>query len=473
MNIGAKVLKYGFDAFTSIATHCNKSKAGKTLLSFGKAIEKDTAQAVRLRVSPDITMPIRPATLKASKPSFAINSRTLAENPLAEGELGNMAIRINEQATKDEPAFRAMLEDMFPGLKIETRAKAPSSDYSKLKKVITKKGKTVASDTDGLKIVTDSIGGRVAPADLTRKDVIRALRDMEIDGKPLSRKEKRFVLRALNGDKSLTPSQQKVANRLMRPVLLKLAEKQSEPVFNSIMLGMMKDALNRNITSIDKLAKEGISPQLLEQLQKDVNIKPIKVIRFNNYRGPDGIPIFSDRQIREIEKMQLATGEKFSITTCASDKDLVKYGNAGLTESESSAIKDYGYTRAQMNIELPDGRITELQVGTGDFYRLEHDAIYNCMQEKNTINDIFKPYQAKLRSLDDKAASRYQRYSQQCHNDDRISQLGGKFKLRRIPKGLPKSLSRQNMEILCDTDEALQKLKLKDFEPHLEINYVA
>ena len=469
MNIYVKAICSGFDILSATTRKYASRTGAKALLSFGKAIEEDTARMVRFRVSPDISMPIRPSTLKASKPSFAINAQALADNPLAEGELGNMAIRINEQAVKDEPAFRKYLEEMFPGLTIETRAKGASSNYSKLKKVITKKGKTVKSDNDGLKIVTDSIGGRVHPKDFTRKDLIHVLRDVEIDGKPLSRKEKRFVLRALNGDKSLSPSQQRIANRLMRPVLLKVAERQSEPVFNSIMLGMMKDALNRNLTTIDKLAKEGINPQLLAELEKNTAIKPIKVIRFNNYRGPDGIPVFSDRQIRELEKMQLATGEKFSITTCASDKDLVKYGLLDLSEIESSAIKEYGYTRAQMNIELPDGRITELQVGKGDFYRLEHDAIYNCMQAKNTINEIFKPYQAELLSLDEKSALRYKRYSQKCHNDDRISQLGGRAITRKIPKGLPKSLSRSSMEILCNTDDAIQKAKLEGFKPHLEL----
>ena len=474
MNITAKAVSYGFGLLTDAVRACTKGKAAqKTVLSFAKTAEADFTKVVRYRVSPDITVPVRPAKFHATKPSFAIDSKALAENPLAEGELGNMAIRINEQAVKDEPAFRKYLEEMFPGLTIETRAKGVSSNYSKLKKVINKQGKILKSDKDGLKIITDSIAGRVHPKDFTRKDLIRALRDVEIDGKPLSRKEKRFVLRALNGDKSLSPTQQKISNKLMRPVLLKVAEKQSEPVFNTIMLGMMKDALNRNVTTIDKLAKEGVSPKLLAELEKNPAIKPIKVTRFCNYRGPDGIPVFSDRQIREIEKMQLATGEKFSITTCASEKDLVKYNIDNLTDVEASAIKQYGYTRAQMNIELPDGRITELQVGKGDFYRLEHDAIYNCMQGKNTINDIFKPYQKRLLSLDERDALRYQRYSQNCHNDDRISQLGGKAKVRNIPNGLPKSLSRKNMEILCDSDDAIQKAKLDGFRPHLEINRTA
>ncbi len=470
--LAIKAIPFGLD-YLAATIKCSKGVMKNNVLNFAKSVEADLTKSVRLRVSPDITIPVNPATSAAKKPSFAIDAKSLAQNPLAEGELGNMAIRINKQAAKDEPAFRMYLEEMFPGLTIETRAKGISSNYSKLKKAINKKGKVVSSDEDGLKIITDFIAGRVYPKDFTRKDLIRVLQDVEINGKPLSRREKRFVLRALNGDRSLSPSQKKVADKLLRPVLLKVAEKQSEPVFNTVMLGMMKDALNRNITTIDKLAMEGVNLKLLAQLESNPAIKPIKVIRFCNYRGPDGIPVFSDAQIREIEKMQLATGEKFSITTCASDKDILKYGMANLTNEEASAIKNYGYTRAQMKIELPDGRITELQVGKGDFYRLEHDAIYNCMQEKNTINDIFKPYQARLLSLDERNALRYQRYSQNCHNDDRISQLGGKMKVRNIPKGLPKSLSRKNMEILCDSDDAIQKAKLEGFKPHYEISFVA
>lgn len=473
MNIAAKAIIGSFDLIATAIRKGAKVKTAKSALKFGKAIENGLEDVVQFRVSPDITMPVRLSTIKAKHLPFNIDSIALAQNPLAESEIGNMAVRINEQAVAEEPVFRKLLEDMFPDRIIETRAKGISSNYSKLKNRVKKRGLVLKSDNDGFNAVTDYVAGRVHPKDFTRKDLIKVLQDIEIDNRRLTRNEKRFILRALNGDKSLSPTQRKVANRLMRPVLLKVAEKQSEPEFNKIILGIMKDALNRKITTIDKLAKERINPKLLEQLQSDSNIKPIKVVRFCNYRGPDGIPVFSDNQIREIERMQLATGEKFSITTCASDKDLIKYGMTDLSKSEASAIKDYGYTRAQMNIEMPNGRIVELQVGKGDFYRLEHDAIYNCMQTKNTINDIFKPYQAELLSLDEKSALRYQRYSQNCHNDDRISQLGGRFSVRNIPKGLPKSLSRKSMEILCDADDAIQKAKKADFVPHFELSYVA
>ena len=144
-------------------------------------------------------------------------------------------------------------------------------------------------------------------------------------------------------------------NRLAKPIKIALAEKQSEPVFRRFILGGLRDALDRNVTTIEKLEQAGISKDLIKELQTNPKIKPVRMTEINNYKGIDGSILFSDRQIRQFERLQMATGERFDIITCSENIDLAKYGLEGLSKNAQDAIKPSGYTTAQVNVTLKDG----------------------------------------------------------------------------------------------------------------------
>ena len=74
-------------------------------------------------------------------------------------------------------------------------------------------------------------------------------------------------------------------NRLAKPIKIALAEKQSEPVFRRFILGGLRDALDRNVTTIEKLEQAGISKDLIKELQTNPKIKPVRMTEINNYKG--------------------------------------------------------------------------------------------------------------------------------------------------------------------------------------------
>ena len=123
-----------------------------------------------------------------------------------------------------------------------------------------------------------------------------------------------------------------------------------------------------------------------------------------------------------------------------------------------------------MNIELPDGTITELQVAAGKdpFYYIEHDLVYNNSQSKNTINESIKPFIEKYCSLGKDRKNIFARYSQNCYFDDRMEGLVGTQKVRKNPHGLGKGFSRESMNRLYLRDEAEQRAKMEKFVPYIE-----
>ncbi len=163
-------------------------------------------------------------------------------------------------------------------------------------------------------------------------------------------------------------------------------------MFRRFILGGLRDALDRNVTTIEKLEQAGISKDLIKELQTNPKIKPVRMTEINNYKGIDGVSYFSDRQIRQFERLQMATGERFDIITCSENIDLAKYGLEGLSKNAQDAIKPSGYTTAQVNVTLKDGSFAEIQIrGSGPFGEYEH-LKYDSVLDKNTLGEIFQPY---------------------------------------------------------------------------------
>ena len=472
MSLVTKAVQLGAKIIESQGT----KKAAKTildnepLLKMAKKTAQETSEVLSLRVKPDISIPFRPSTLEKSKPAIPL-SYTNLDSDIVKGEIGNMAIRLEKRFAMGLPEAEKQLRAMFPGYEIQLRSKSAASIYAKIEKNIKDSKLTLKNDEDALAFVTDGIAGRLRLHDLSRKDVIKALQDTRVDNRPLTRREKRFVARLLNNDAGLSKTQKKAAEKYVRAVKANLAEKQSEPVYNRLMLSMMKDALNRNITTIEKLEASKCDPKIIEILKNNPkDIVPFQVPRFCNYRGPDGIAYFSNRQIRELEKLQLATGEKFSIAHCSEEKDLIKTGTKGLSEMEEAGIKKSGYTTTQMNFYLKDGSKAELQIrGKGEFGEIEH-VDYDGNQGKGTINPVFDLFQSEKDKLgkNELLNKNRTRYKQRCYNHDRILELGGKEKSPALSKKINKVLSRESMENLHNLDVQDQKAKMETFVPYIE-----
>ena len=462
-----KPIASGFKIFFPKTISAFEHEASKILPLSGK----NSKGLAKFHQTTELSIPIRPSTLNSGKPSFVLNNAGFEADEIAKAETGNMALRISQYNSEHLGEFKRYIESLFPGYKVEARAKSPVSTYSKLRKGFLKSGKTFKTDQDGMKLITDGMAARIAPHKLTKKDVVRVLNSIEVDGKPLTKREKRFVARILKDDKSVSKMQHKAAKKFVRPVLLRLAEVQSQPVVDRISLGMLKSMLERKLVTVEQLIQKGVNPEYIKELKNNPKIEALRVPRLCNYRGADGLPVFSDRQIREFEKINsmLPAQEKFTITSCPTAKDLEKYG-LELTKDESEAIKEFGYTASKINIIFKDGTTTELQIGREGFYNIEHDIIYDGMQGKETVTPFLQPFQTALKSLGAKEA-KYKSFVCNCYNADRRSELAVAPAQRKLPKGISKKLSREYMEQAYRQNQKNIKEQERNFIPYME--YVA
>lgn len=449
----------------------------EAILSF-KTNPKQTAiltnanGVVNYRIKPDITIPIRPETLKNTKPSTAIKWDLLeAKDQKQLGELGNVSMRLAEKYKNAETRATAEIKEIFgDGFEnISIRAKGANSVFSKLERM-GKKGKlTYKTDEDAQKVIQDAIGGRIILKDLTGKDVAETINNVKINGKALTIEEKNLVNKLLKNE-NLNATEKVKAEELAKPVKLALAERHSEPAFRKFMLSGLKDALNRKVTTFEKLEKAGIRKDLLEELKTNPNIKPLHMTEVNNYKGMNGISYFSDNQIQQFERLQLATGEKIDMITCSESIDLAKYGLENLPKSAKDAIKPSGYTTGQINVKLSDGTLAEIQVrGTGPFGEYEHFN-YDAKQGKNTLSKVLDGYKKAVQNLlkNKSDAKEYDEYISKFYDYYRNPELGIKSNRPKLAEKFDKILSEENMQELYKLDKAEQARKMENFKPHIE-----
>lgn len=455
---------------TKISTAITKTKAlpapkqPKALLGF----KKSTNEIAQYRIKPDITMPVRPETMNAKNPTITITGNALkTENELQLAELGNVSLRLAQKYKNAEASATKEIKEIFEGFEVSVRSKGANSVFSKLKKMAIKGNKTIKTDEDARQIIQDAIGGRIHLKDLTAKDVADTINTIKIDGKALTSSEKELVHKLFNNEK-LTEVERITAEKLAKPIKFALAEKHSEPAFRKFMLSGIKDALNRKVTTFEELEQAGIRKDILQELKTNPNIKPLQLTEINNYKGINGIAYFSDNQIRQFERLQLATGEKMDIITCSENIDLAKYGLEGLSKSAKEAIKPSGYTTGQINVKLSDGTLAEIQVrGSGQFGEYEHFK-YDSTQGKNTLSKVLDIYKAAVKKLKGDDAKEYDNYISKFYDYYRAPELGLQMPRPKLAKQFDSVLSEESMKELYYLDKAYQAEQMKNFVPHIE-----
>lgn len=433
-----------------------------------KLLAKDKAV---FRIKPEITMPVKAASLR--KPFAQKIDAEALKNFDVQGELGNVAIRQADHLKGKRKYSQKLAKEIFGDIsEVKTssvRTKDANSIYSKYEKNIKDK-KAISSEAEAHEFITDAVGMRFQLKDLTIDDAIQAVKKArKFNQEKLTTSEQRLVRRLFRNDPTLTASEIEKAEELAKPVKMYLAEQQSNPVFNRMLLCNIKSALERKVTTIEKLKQNGFDDEFLKHLN-DPQIKPLRLTRICNYKGLDGIPYYSDSQMMKIEKLSLATGENITIQHCSSEIDLVKYGMQGLTDAEKSAIKGSGYVTTQMNVTLPDGTLAEVQFrGSNLFAEYEHIA-YDSRQLKNTLGKTFDGYKQAIKSLNDNEYKEYNAYLRQCYNYYRNKELGIMVSEKPVlPDKFPKILSQESMENLYKLNHENTQIAMQTFKPHLEL----
>jgi hypothetical protein len=467
MGFGIQILKGACKIFKSSKAKqfltINKLLENKPLLKFGET--SSSSKNFNLKIKPDIKMPANPKTLTLKNPSIEITSTGLMNKVRTEAEeLGNVSLRLAEKFQNALTSSKESISRIYNGNKISFRAKGANSIYSKLERVIKKKELNITTDNEACNIILDGIGGRIQLKNLTKKDVLETLDNIKIDGKNLTKTERKIMLKVFNGE-NISNKEANTIGKVRRRVKLALAEKQSTPVVKQTMFSALQDALNRNIITMKQIEKSNLNPEIIKEFKIAKNVEPMQITEINNYIGRDGIPYFTDSQIFQFKELQALTHEEFDILSRSEQGRLFP---KSLTKLEKDAIKDSGYTTAQINAKLKNGIVSEIQIrGTGTFGEIEHIA-YDSRLVKNTLSHTYDEYQCAVKKLTADQYTRYNKYLRACYNHYRNLELGLKSTKPTLPSEFPSILSEESMRTLHDLDNKLQKKLMKNFTPHFE-----
>lgn len=514
-----------------------------------------------LQIKHDITMFVNPSTITRNNPAYAITRDGLALRGV-QGELGNVSVRLADAFKAKEGQAKTFVEKLFPEYRQSVRTKGANSICSKLERQVSSKKKDIKieCDSQAKSLIGDAIGARVIMPSLSKADIQEVLStcklNLHIPGQgliSLTEKEQKILTKIFSGQR-VGETDKKLVEHLINPVKIKLAEKQSQPVVNRLLASSYQYALDKkqiSLKQMEELVKKGelskdvfdtvkknydmrelleaSSPQEIRQMVKNGEIteayakeileyKPfdgINITRFNNYRGSDGVAYFSDAQIQQIKRMQVQTGNYFSIASVSehltsvdakvtakkvtrlkevqarieklsqqggNEKEISelqkefetlqkKYGLAGIDTGalDKGAIKGSGYTTTQMNFTMADGTQGELQLrGEGFFAEIEHIA-YDARQGKNTLGVAYQEYVRTVKGLSEKQYDSYNRYIKECYNYTRNLELGIQTPTPKLPKGLPSILSQRSMENLHDINAQMEAAAKEAFTPHLKM----
>lgn len=218
--------------------------------------------------------------------------------------------------------------------------------------------------------------------------------------------------------------------------------------------GKIEKSMLPKLRSIEKQvydkAREVQSGKFTENLAKALEEDKIRITELHNYAGRDGIAYFSDIQTDRLKsayetwynKMLKIAQESPETSnykiiekdglTCLQDCKGYVFEPKMLIESVSNskdAIKDTGYTAAQMNIITKDGVQEELQyrgTGTDKLAELEH-VPYDIKKNKDSVQ---RPEYDFLRSIfgkyknDDDFDKLYNQYLSDTYKTTRRAELG-------------------------------------------------
>ena len=218
--------------------------------------------------------------------------------------------------------------------------------------------------------------------------------------------------------------------------------------------GKIDENMLPKLRSIEKQvydkAREVQSGKFTENLAKALEEDKIRITELHNYAGRDGIAYFSDIQTDRLKSAyetwynkMLKIAQKSPETsnykiiekdglTCLQDCKGYVFKPKMLVETVSNskdAIKDTGYTAAQMNIVTKDGVQEELQyrgTGTDKLAELEH-VPYDIKKNKDSVQ---RPEYDFIRSIfekhknDDDFDKLYNQYLSDTYKTTRRAELG-------------------------------------------------
>lgn len=194
---------------------------------------------------------------------------------------------------------------------------------------------------------------------------------------------------------------------------------------------------------------EHIVEMLKEVLTRQINSGDFEIMTLSNYKGQDGIPYLSDKQVKELMEYANQRGVKLDVKT----------DDNGFAEN----VKDSGYTAFQMNLKYKDGTVVEWQTRGSDvdkFAEVEH-IMYDSRQDKDltggrdVLKPLYEPYKKLIKDMKDDMFNEHMEYLTEYYKQLRLKELGFNYKLPEMNPKFDPRISAENLFKLHDEKERI------------------
>ncbi len=410
-------------------------------------------------------------------------------NASTQAKLGDASVFIDALLKQQLPEAKAQVQLMFEDLnsvvKTTHRAKGILSIDSKLLREINKTAdKTFHNIAEATSHIGDGIGSRVITKSLgklKKEEIQKMISEMTIQGRKLTAREESLLTKFIY-EKPMHPVEYKEGFKLFEQFATPLVEKRSCEVVNQLKLGVIKHRIQSGELSVAK-AEEMFGANIVKKAQAS-DVLPLQITEINNYKGMYGLSEFTDNQIAELSVVinsgKTAGQRAIVYSDPKYSKIIERWGDSvdnSLVLSEQEAqkvmketIKPSGYRTAQINVIHSNGAFGEIQFKgeqTLMFGEYEHIA-YDLRQGKNTLGEIFDEYGTAIKKLNNTQYSKYNEYLQRCYNYYNRIELGLPAVKPELPRGFDKVLSVDNMKILHNKNQQMQRYLNKGFSQHLQ-----
>ncbi len=194
---------------------------------------------------------------------------------------------------------------------------------------------------------------------------------------------------------------------------------------------------------------EHIVEMLKDVLTRQINSGDFEIMTLSNYKGQDGIPYLSDKQVKELMEYANQRGVKLDVKT----------DDNGFAEN----VKDSGYTAFQMNLKYKDGTVVEWQTRGRDvdnFAEVEH-IMYDSRQDKDltggrdVLKPLYEPYKKLIKDMKDDMFNEHMEYLTEYYKQLRLKELGFDYKLPEMNPKFDPRISAENLFKLHDEKERI------------------
>ena len=327
---------------------------------------------------------------------------------------------------------------------ITARSKSQKSTFSKLAKKNLANGEVLDSMEKCSNAIGDAIGTRIQMKSLDKKETREIVESM-LKESGVSATYKDFV-KYIKGDK-ISDEKELVLSTLKEDILGALKEKQAQSTVDQLCEGIKKGTVN--ITELNNYGDEITSYFSNKQVTEILEAYNEAVIN-KVFNSDEPFSVVTNSNMFDLQENEILPNNKVKWVKKSSDDTEVEF-----IQKTGSAIKESGYTSAQMNTKhtLNNGEIVngELQIRGSEvnsFADVEH-VPYDIVTGKITEADTqYSEIYDLIKGMDPETYKKYNEYLSETYKTLRMKELGllsKNYSLPKITDYIKAGVSRNNL----------------------------